>query len=416
MASTQHVTPCRIMCSTPNPQRGQSGAFYDMAMNDRADMERIVLHWTKDPEKSRGLYRTKGNSLEILDGTYPFDPKYEFVYDEKTRSPYYDYECRRPQATPQSIAAELDMDFGGATRRFFDPGVISRGFRECREPDFLCVLRHSHDSWMTAMEVTENKNVDGLIEIWVPDGVHIWVDEMRQVHIPRGRSFAMGIDVSQGLAGGESSYSAIAVFDRTTGEQVAEFRHNKLPPMELAEFANAFGAAWNYALMCAEVTGVGALFQAKIIEKAYPNLWYRPQNRDSINRSDSRKPNYDNKDGGMTILGEMQRAMQTNLVHIRSRRVIQECERYFVDERGRLKHPLVGKGRAGSPEQSHGDCAIACAVGWWAIHEDAGQAVRLMEEEIPYGSFAQRRRDATPRQKSSYGWSPFEDQQPVASW
>ena len=414
MASTQHVCPSRIMCSTPNPQRGQAGMFYDVVMKEDANIARITLAWHQNKEKSAGLYRTDGNDLKILDPTYPFPPDYKFIYDGKLRSPYYDYECARAGSTDQKIAAELDMDFGGATRRFFKTEVIKKGFNHCADPHYRCLLVRQSDSWIPKLKTSEHGDID----IWVPPDVNLWVDDQKVLHIPRARMFAMGIDISQGLGGTYSSYSAIVILDRTTGRQVAEFRHNKMYPVELAEYANILGVAWNYALLCAEVTGIGEQFQSKIIQLGYQNLWYRPRDSESVSQATSIKPNYRNTDKGKTILGEMQRAMQSDKITIYSRRVIQECERYFEDEKGDLKHPLVGKGRPDSPEKSHGDSAIACAVAWWSIHEeDHAVAPVSSDDDIPMGSFAERRRDAERiRNGGKYGWTPFEEQRQFVKW
>ena len=57
-ASTQHVTDCRIMLSTP---QGAGGIFYEVANADSPDIEVITLPWFLHPHKSEGLYRSHRN-------------------------------------------------------------------------------------------------------------------------------------------------------------------------------------------------------------------------------------------------------------------------------------------------------------------------------------------------------------------
>ena len=47
-ASTQHVTDCRIMLSTP---QGAGGIFYEVANADSPDIEVITLPWFLHPHK-----------------------------------------------------------------------------------------------------------------------------------------------------------------------------------------------------------------------------------------------------------------------------------------------------------------------------------------------------------------------------
>lgn len=407
MASTQHVTHCRIMCSTPNPQRGQAGVFYDIVQNLEADVERIVLDWKMDLDKSAGLYESDGGMLKILDVLYPYSKDYPFILDGKRRSPYYDYECRRPGASPRLIAAELDMDFGGATNRLFDPVLIQWALSQCRNPEFRCKLRQAHGTWLPVLQEDEK----GDIEFWVPEDMQVDINDEGIVSLPQGRRFAMGCDVARGLDGAFSSCSAAVLIDTMSGKQVAEWRSARMKPVEFAEYAFFLGKAFNTALMNPEITGAGLEFLTRIIEMGYVNLWYRPQRKDSVNRGLSDRPGYDNRDAGMQLLGELQDAMKKHHVLVYSRQVVSECSRYFIDETGKLRHPLVGKGRVDAPEKSHGDSAIACGAAWWAVHEEPDMPMAEEEVQTPYGSFAwrqqQARKGAVPKVGTS-AWDPLE--------
>lgn len=410
--SLQHTTYCRILMSTPNKEKGQSGAFYDIAVDDNAVMERFEMHWKLDDAKRAGLYKANGNTIEYLDPGYVYPANYKFIRDGKERSPYYDYECSRPGATENSIASELDIDYGGATSKFFSPGTLAKAALLTRDPNGRVDVRQINGEWVPELFATEK---DVAIDLWVSPESGITYSDAGVLRIPEGRSYSMGIDVAYGLGKTHASCSALSVIDTRMSIQVAEFASNRIPPEEFALFCAAVGSVFNSALMCIEVTGIGQQFLAKILQFGYRNLWYRPKSKDDPRQINSFRAGYDNKDGGLLLLGELQHAFQRDLFQPRSKRAIDECKRYYIDQNGNLKHPLVGRGRQDAPEKSHGDCAIAMGAAWFAIHSEPEYSEpEKAKEEVPYGSFAWRRnlRDQRSRLNPAW-WDPFESQ-PVA--
>lgn len=429
--SLQHVTPSRFFISTPNRDRGQTGAFYDMINQPDAQMRRLDLDWKMDREKSAGLYSSRDGELEIIDQFYEFGAGYRFILDGKIRSPYYDYECSRPGATPQSIAAELDKDFGGATNRFVDPVAIMRARQTCRKPNYRARLFTAYPGqWSREIRLDEN----GDLWLWTPEVVGFklrWTPDpddpskkIGRLVIPADREFVAGADIAQGIAGAFSSYSALEIFDRLTGEQVLEWRGNRLQPHEFAAFSAVVCYTFNTALLNPEVTGLGNIFLANVLSPHsaayYTNLWFRPSATDSPAAVTSKRVGYDNKDGGKILLQELERAIKLGLVTIRSDHIPTELERYFVDgQTGKLRHPLVGRGRQNAPEQSHGDCAIAASVAWFAMHEDPEPEEKQAQQEAPEDSFAARTRlsERTKRANSNPPWwSPFPTDEETAPY
>lgn len=415
--SLQHVTHCRIMVSTPNRDRGQAGAFYDVCMNTESEIVRFRWEWFIDKDKGAGRYKSDGNTIEYLDPGHVYPPGYKFVRDGLLRSPYYDYECRRAGATEQSIAAELGCNFGGATSRFFQSACISKAFNMCRKPNARVELRKVSGEWIAEMIQTEREIP---IDLWMTPESGLRIGDHGILRVPEGRLYAMGVDIAGGKGGSYSSNSAFCIFDRRTTAQVAEYAFNRIEPEEFAQFCFQIGMSFNRALMLPEVTGVGGRFLAKILELQYPNLWLRPASRDDIRQGLGNRVGYDNKDGGAQLLGELQHAIMRDKCIPRSKRSINECERYYIDQNGNLKHPLVGAGRSDAPEKSHGDCAIAMAAAWFAIHSDPETSQKsLPEEEAPYGSFAWRQknargnRDLQPRYWNPLNTEPHLNSQPL---
>ncbi|MHB1950128.1 MAG: hypothetical protein ACYCQK_01485 [Acidiferrobacteraceae bacterium] len=405
--SLQHTTYCRIIVSTPNKERGQSGAFYQIAQNQEANMERFELHWSLDDAKRAGLYHSEGNSIVFDDPTYVFPQGYKFVRDGKRRSPYFDYECSRPGATEASIASELEMDYGGSTSKFFAAAVIAKANALTREPNGGAEVRTINGALVPELIATDS---DCPIDLWISPDTGISFADNGLLKIPEGRLYSMGVDVAYGTGKSYSSSSAFSVIDRRTSTQVAEYASNRISAEDFAIFCAQVGAVFNHAVMCVEATGIGQQFLAKIIQYGYRNLWFRPSSRDDPRQQTGHRAGYDNKDGGRELLGELQFAFQRDLFRPRSRRAVEECRRYYIDTNGNLKHPLVGKGRADAPEKSHGDCAIAMAAAWFCIRsEPEFQEEAAAKEEAPEGSFAWRRN--LRNGKAALGpryWSPLE--------
>lgn len=400
--SLQHATYCRIMVSTVNRERGMSGAFYDVCTNALSDVGRIVIDWKDDRDKAAGLYTAENGKLKVLDTGYKYPDKYRFILDGRNRSPYYDFECRRPLATDASIAAELDRNFGGAAAKFFDSEVITAMLKHVREPSFCAFFEREGDNWMPNVIPDDG----GDCEFWMP-----LVDVNGQLRPPPEQRFSLGIDVSAGTAGNYSSYSAFVVIRRDDGEQVFQFRSNRLKPDLLARMAVAVGQFFNWAVIAPEVTGtVGQQFLDQFRLLRYRNPFLRPASTDSLSASPTLKIGIHNSDGGEKILAELQKASRMGIFVPRSKLLVTECDRYQRDQHGRLKHPLVGKGQQNAPERSHGDCAIAGGCAWWAQREAPVVQVQAEPEGPPPGSWLAGRRDwQSKNSKGRSYWSPLHE-------
>jgi hypothetical protein len=380
-ASIQYVTHCRVMVSTPNAEKGQGGAFYDACIDEGRDNLKINMHWSLDSDKAAGLYTTgEDNRIVILDKSFENRDKYPYVIDApgKKRSPYYDWECRRPLATPLRIGCELDMDFGGSSSRFFDPFVIDMMMKDVRDPVMSAVLgREGETGWRPELRESSSDN-DILFYEKFP------VSVSGRLLIEKDRRFAMGVDISAGVGGSHSSYSAIVVLDSDSGEQVILWRGKTMKPEMLANYCVALGRVLNNALITPEVNGpMGRMFLDQFISYNYPNCYYRESTADSQNRAKTYRIGVNDTDGGERIFGELQMAARRRLVTVRSDIVARECQRYYRDSSGKLRHPLVGRGKDASSEKGHGDAAVACALAWWGIHDMKRRKEEVREQSGP---------------------------------
>ena len=255
MDSTVHVTPCRVFVSTANRDRGMAGAFYDVVSDETRNGIKIVVDWKDDPDKRRGLYHS-----ELIPGTETYrqitddmefwlehynygkeksfrhptklGENYPFILDGRYRSLYYDHVWNRPGSTPQSVAAELDRNFGGATAQIFDPQLLSRVIESVKPVTMTGDLMRNPeklDEWMF-----QRLAAGGLTSLWCV------LDDKGN---PPKSEYSFGADISAGTGGEWSSYSALEGIDKKTGEQVFEWRSNRLDPIQFAELAVWIGRA-----------------------------------------------------------------------------------------------------------------------------------------------------------------------------
>lgn len=421
MDSTVHVTPCRVFVSTANRDRGMVGAFYDVMTDDTRNGIRVVVDWKDDPDKRRGLYHGEQHPgsdayhLVIDDHEYwdpwinpdgktyrnPANPdkNYPFIIDDRIRSLYYDHVWNRPGSTPQSISAELDRNFGGATAQIFNPQTLLKAIEAAKPATMVGDLVRNPektDEW-----VFEKLSHGGMTFLWCV------LDDNKR---PPVSEYSAGVDVSAGTGGSHSSYSAIEVIDKKTGEQVFEWRSNRLDPIQFAELA-VWVCKWFWnAYLIPEVNGpLGRLFINKVVQDLKYGSVYHEYKQKVAYRETTERIGYVNGDGGIALLKNMEAAVRVKKVQLNSILALKECGRYFM-KNGKLVHSAAETTDDGAGVGlAHGDAAIAlgCAV----LGVDASPVKREVEvkSEAPYQSFLWRRQQFEKAQKKigkkSY-WNP----------
>lgn len=381
LASTQHVTNCRLFISTI---KGPSGAYYDVledAKKENSNSILVTLDWTDDPEKATGLYTAdKEGKLELLDRQYRFPDKYPFILDGRKRSPYYDRQWRRPGNTPQRIAQELDRDAGASGYSFFDQGTMTRiRERDCRAP---------YQQGSVFYDPTEEKfhprfvkQDNGPVKLWCP--LDVWGN-------PPAGTYLIGCDIAAGTGGSHSSNSAIEVIGRQTGEQMLELASNTISPVILANLAVSICYWFGEAMLIWEANGpTGAQFTKEIERIGYGNVFIREskdlpfvQKKKSVGfwQDDETRPQ---------LCAEMLRAMDGAELIVRSAKVFDETRQYVY-----LNGVLTNSDAATTQDQSakgkaHGDRVIAVALAWH-LRRDVPKPEVDVPHVIPIGSMAWR--------------------------
>jgi hypothetical protein len=393
MASTQHVTNSRLVVGTPY---GAEGAYYNL-MHEPNNMVRLKLRWQDNPTRNRGLYQFKdGRAVAVDPVNNPLPDDYAcmapdvidlierlrrkgFRIENCDRSPWYDRECDRAGATPQNIAQELDIDYGGSAFRIFGVDCMEKVEKSVRAE----VLRGDLDFDQENLTPTFDEIENGPFRIWMP------LDARR---LPPPHPFVIGCDVCSGLGGSYTSNSTMIALDAITGEQVLEFALNTIAPADFADLAIATAKWLNNAYLAWEHNGPGAGFTKRVIERKYGNVYCRT----SLSR---RKKSKRTEVGFWTdattkevMFEALRMSIRSGLCVVRSKEIQQELGQYIRKEQ-KIFNALSVNAADDSRGASHGDRVIGLGVALMGLKDRPSHTT---EEEFakrqrpPRGSLAER--------------------------
>ncbi len=364
LASTRDATKCRIFNSTPS---GTNNAFYDLANNE--EIQQLSLHWTLHPVKSAGSYE---------DG------------QGKTRSPWYDEECKRC-ANPQEIAQELDIDFAGSDYQFFDVQIIDKLIEKTgSHPYTVGELNHNV---ITGNPEDFDQKPKGTLRLWChPDA---------QGDLPTDRSYVIGADIAAGTG---SSNSVLAIGDCKTGEKVGELVTPNLRPDQLATYAVAL-ARWFKgndagALVIWEAPGPGRNFGDRILELGYRKVWYKKEQDGKRKKIPGWWPTKDEK---RVLYSEYRKALSTGHFINHSADALRECKEIIFAATGWITHSrsLRTVDPSGARE-NHGDRPTADALLWKGMQRVPSE--RPAAVGMPVESLIWRRQQIEKRKRKALEW------------
>jgi hypothetical protein len=403
MRSTQHVTKSRLLVSTPE---GTEGA-YARAMHEPSNMIRLILDWKDNPWQNQGLYRhVKGRPTAIDPVNNPLPPNYEeesrelhsqlrargFKLDGETRSPWYDQECARTNATPQSIAKELDRDYGGSMFRIFGQDFFRQTEESVRKPICRGVLDFHPESMDPEFDLVEN----GPVLLWTPLDV---------LNRPPLHAYAAAADVSTGLGGSYTSNSVLTVIDMNTMEQVLEFSTNTMAEEDFADFCIVVAKWFHNAYLSWEHNGPGAKFTKRIVDKRYPHVYHRTVFTRVRKVKRKEVGWFTNKETKEVMFGELNRSVKTGELKLRSKDLITECGQYVRGADGKITHVMSQEDDDSSKGESHGDRVISIAVCLQAVRDRPLQVVekQTMDSPPPY-TMAARMKEYEDSLKQDEDW------------
>lgn len=396
---TRDVTESRLFVFTP---KGSSNTSAEIAHND--DFKKLTLHWSEHPGKNPGLYRVSSDGkITIIDQAWhdanpdykcskvpPQNPRFDF------RSPWYDRQEKRA-SNPRRLAEQLDIDYMGSAYEFFDAREIDRLKKETvRLPFHTGELDFDNDTLRPIRFTPLNK---GRLKLWT------YLDE-KTGEPPHDRNYTVGVDVAAGTG---ASNSVLVVSDCLTKEQVAEWVSPNTRPEVLAQVAVALGRWFSgsdkmAAMMIWEAQGPGRPFGDVVIAASYTPVWYR-RNERSISQKLTDVPGfYATLETKLALLTEYRRAISGEHYLVRSVMQLEECRAFVYALNGGVDHQqsLTSIDPSGA-KHNHGDRPTAGALSWKAMKDRSAQAKRE-PDEIPFGSFAWRRKLREDRRKQELAW------------
>lgn len=406
--ATQGNTNSRVFIATPY---GRAGAYYDL-MHTPSNMKKIVLDWRDNPERNRGLYVLRDGRPEALDPDNPLPPAYAnftqevknlfdrlrrkgFVLEGKSRSPWFDKECDRPGATPQSIAQEFERDYGGSVVPIFSNDFHERVEESAKPPLIEGIFRVTHteaescDGYKYGFE----RAVGGLLKLWC---------ELDAGNRPPVGKYIIAADVASGQGGGYTSNSAAVIFNADTGDQVGALASNSIPPNEFADLCMAMGRFFHRAYLAWEHGGPGTAFTRRVKEKRYGYCFQRTVLTKGFGVEKSKELGFVmNEKTKEVLFADMGTGVCEGAFIVRDQDLAREFTQYIRGEDGGIVHVAYRQKTAPGAGKSHGDRVIAFGVmvhasrdiprrGFSQASEDDGWEALLSAADPPPGTAAER--------------------------
>lgn len=397
---TADTTGCRIFNGT---HLGVGTPFFKLCK--KSSIKKIVMHWSKHPEKNRGLYRfdTERNRIEYLDQKFVHAPDYDFVRNGSpsgpfpgVRSPWYDAECIRRESA-RSVAMNLDIDPQGAAAQFFDSQMI-----RARKEDYAIPP-------LWEGEVHYDRDTGKPVQLIAVEGGHLKLWFMPNVHCrpPKG-VFAIGADLATGSGATPTVFS---IGNCETGEKVGEYVNAHIDPLSAAPLFTALG--WLFqtdqgdpARLIWEIPGPGLGFGKRVMEIGYRAVYFR-SNEFILDNTPSENPGWvNNNQNRLVLLEEYRAALAMRQFINRSYKALDETLS-FVYVGGSVEHDgLRSEDNPADQRENHADRVIADAQLWRVIKRLGMGRLRPAEKQtILPGSLAWRRKFSEDKRREEEAWA-----------
>jgi len=152
--------------------------------------------------------------------------------------------------------------------------------------------------------------------------------------IPKsGEKYCIGADLSEGVG---KDYSVIEVFNKESGEQVAEFINNKLKTFQMAEVIDAIGNYYNRGLVTVEKQSGGhAVLERLKLEYRYTNLT-KYKSYDQFQKAQWQIGFDTNPKSKSLIINDFVEMFSTGAIKLNSRKLLNEMKIFEINENGKM--------------------------------------------------------------------------------
>lgn len=213
----------------------------------------------------------------------------------------------RKRYDPMYFAQHYGLEFLASGRSAFDQIIISKQRKNILEVGTEVVLPDG------------NKH----IVYEDSDGLRIYSSAMLD------RTYICGVDVSEGVAGGD--YSVAVIWDRATGEEAAFYR-GLIAPDILGRKLDKWGRAYNNALMVVEMNNHGFTTMNTIKNLGYSSLYFRPTKLETFGTKFSDRLGWKTtKATRFFLIDDFKEALREGSLTIRSKEIVDEMETFVFD-------------------------------------------------------------------------------------
>ena len=378
--STSMTTRCRIFVGTP---KGRNNKFFVLLREGKIRV--IGEAWTNHPWQNMGLYQSVGGKVVMLDDRVKLPEDYPYVLDGRVRGPYWDRD--EFYNGLDSVRQELGREFLGASGPVFPPEILAIMRSTVRPAHFRGELIFDGSGRPKSFESVDGGN----LMLWTPG-------ELGGAPA-KGFRYAAGCDVAVGSG---DTPSVCAIINMHTGEKVAEYCNNSIPPDRFATYAVALCYWFNNAILNWELQGPGINFNDALEQLGYGNVYMaKPRKPGTLNarlKTMSVSAGYQEVSmiRGTYMKNDVKKQMILNLLAAirhrtyveRSPRCAREAEQFRYNDKGEIVFMAYRDTYGSGAGTNHADCIMAVGLAMMAAGDrmpwfgDAKRAAIVPERSI----------------------------------
>lgn len=301
--------------------------LYIQARNGENDFKPFFFNWINGRALFEKQYEQSVQVYKAQHGGKMLDPK---DYDEEEKS------LEKIGMTPEQAVwrrakiAESSLDsFHEEFPSTFEESCLSTGssiFNAQRVARAISTLVGDKIKPIPTENITD---INAILRPYLKNkSLYVW--KLPQV----GARYWIGVDVSEGLAG-KHDYSTVFVMDKD-GEQVAQFRNNKIQPYEFADVVDAIGRWYNKGLLTVEkASGGHSVIERLRYEKHYMNMT-KYKTYDEFSRMKWQVGFDTNAKTKSIAVNDAREWFDRGLIKINSRELLEEMKVFVADEKGSM--------------------------------------------------------------------------------
>jgi len=334
--ATADASPCRIPVSTPF---GAGNKFAQLAMGTKEKIEKISLHWTLHPDKSKGAYYMRGDEKAMIESSHDAFKLWKKGF--AIRSPWYNAECKRRKDS--DVAQELDIDYLRSGAPFFSMDALSK------QVEWKELVRNFPTDPIPWGKYVRVKLVEHLHKVTHKDHSHGW---LKIFEMPKqGWEYVIGVDIGEGLPKGDECFGVIRC--KITRNVVA-ILNGLHKPDEMSEYLVMVEKFYNGALNACENNNHGYAV-CQMLDDLGSNLYFTKKDESKRGIQETPKRGWSTTARSRPVmLDELEEEIRKNSFEMRDGTLIAQCRTFVCNANN-------GRGEADGTFLDDGIIAMAIA-------------------------------------------------------